>query len=343
MKAEDAPGTEAPGPGPPPRLLLEELLRAAIAAPSLYNTQPWRFRIRDAGNTVELWLDPERLLPIADADSRAAHIGCGAALLNLRVAAAAAGLQPIVRLIPDPAEPFHLARIELTGTCEATPSEVELSGAIPQRHTNRQPFSNRAVPPGVRAEFAQAAEAEGAMLQFPGRDEASRLCGLAAEAERGLLAAPGYRGELTRWVGGDRLQDGIPTSALGPRSPEGREPVRGFITARAGETAPYAWFEEHPLFAVLSVRSGGPRGWLAAGQALERAWLTATCRGVSFCPLTQPLETADAWLVRDPRSGTGYPQMILRIGYGLPTPAAAVRRPVADVVDEWIPASDDQA
>jgi hypothetical protein len=34
-----------------------------------------------------------------------------------------------------------------------------------------------------------------------------------------------------------------------------------------------------------------------------------------------PLETADAWLVRDPRSETEQPQMILRIGYGLPLPA----------------------
>ena len=92
---------------------------------------------------------------------------------------------------------------------------------------------------------------------------------------------------------------------------------------------------------MLSVRAGGARNWLGAGQALQRVWLTATSRGISCCPLTQPLETADAWLVRDPRSGTEQPQMILRIGYGPPIPAGAPRRAVSDVID-WPQAGEAQ-
>jgi hypothetical protein len=60
-----------------------------------------------------------------------------------------------------------------------------------------------------------------------------------------------------------------------------------------------------------------------------------------MCPLTPPLETADAWLVRDPRSEPEQPQMILRIGYGLPIPPGAPRRPVTDVVD-WLQPGEDQ-
>lgn len=60
-----------------------------------------------------------------------------------------------------------------------------------------------------------------------------------------------------------------------------------------------------------------------------------------MCPLTQPLETADSWLVRDPRSEMEQPQMILRIGYGLPIPAGAPRRPVTDVA-EWLEPSEDR-
>jgi nitroreductase len=96
----------------------------------------------------------------------------------------------------------------------------------------------------------------------------------------------------------------------------------------------YAWFEEHPQLTALSAGPDGPVVWLAAGQALQRVWLTATCRGISVCPLTQPLETARAWQVRDPRSAAGPPQMILRVGYGLPLPPAAPRLPVAEVIDQ---------
>ena len=74
--------------------------------------------------------------------------------------------------------------------------------------------------------------------------------------------------------------------------------------------------------------------YLAVGQIylLANPLLTATARGDPASPLTQPLETADAWLVRDPRAGHEQPQMILRIGYGLPVPPAP-RRPVSQVLN----------
>jgi hypothetical protein len=96
---------------------------------------------------------------------------------------------------------------------------------------------------------------------------------------------------------------------------------------------PYAWFEEFPQLAVLSTARNTPVDWLRAGQALQRVLLTATSRGIASSPLTQPLETTDAWLTRDPRSGCESPQMILRLGYGLPVPATP-RRPVPDVLDQ---------
>jgi nitroreductase len=339
MTSEDLFPRDRPGGAVPPgRQLVEEVLRAALAAPSLYNSQPWRFEVGDAGATIRLSLDAARLLRVADPHARAAHIACGAALFNLRMAAAVGGLRAIVHVIPDSGKPSLLARIQLAGIHRAEEWERELCAAIPRRQTNRGPFNNRLVPPGVRAELADAASAEGAILLFPGHDEAARLRRLAVDAERDLLTEPDYLAELALWVSDDRQWDGIPASALGPRSPEGREPVRSFGRARAGETR-YAWFEENPQLAVISVRLGGPREWLAAGQALERTWLMATCRGVSVCPLTQPLETRDAWLVRTRQSGVEQPQMILRIGYGLPIAAGALRRPLAEVTD-WIPADD---
>ncbi|HLX48523.1 MAG TPA: nitroreductase family protein [Streptosporangiaceae bacterium] len=335
MTVEDTARDDGPGgPAEPSRRLLDELLVAAMAAPSMHNTQPWRFRLREAADTIELYADPDRMLPIGDPHGRAAYLGCGAALLNLRLAVVVAGLRPDVRLLPDPGQPLLLARMVLTEPDDATEWERELHAAIPRRQTNREPFSNRAVPPGIRLELAEAAAMEGAILRFPHRRETERLLSLAADAERGLLADPGYRAELARWAGGQRDRDGIPASAFGSRSLEGGTPVRDFRPHPPAEAARYAWFEEHPQLAVLSVRFGGARDWLATGQALQRVWLTATCRGISVCPLTQALETADAWLVREHGPGSGQPQMILRIGYGLPIPPGAPRRPVAEVIDQ---------
>ena len=314
----------------PPRLVAD-LVAAATLAPSMHNTQPWRFRYQPASQTIELYADPARMLQFGDPDGRAAHIACGAALLNLRLAAVVAGRQPVLRLIPADTQRLLLATVRLAGPGQARPDEIELHAVIPERHTNRFPFSARPVPLGILAELTEAARLEGAVLHVPGRQEAARLLRLARAAERDLLAQPGYRAELARWAGGDRDRDGIPGMALAPHDPAGAAPVRDFAPDRPGPVR-YAWFEDQPQLAVLCTPSESRSDWLRAGQALQRVLLTATLRGIAASPLTQPLETADAWLVRDPRSGFEYPQMILRVGYGLPVPHTP-RRPVSELLD----------
>jgi nitroreductase len=61
---------------------LEKLISAAVAAPSIHNTQPWRFRLDPATSTVEVYAAPERALLHTDPDGRAVHISAGAALFN---------------------------------------------------------------------------------------------------------------------------------------------------------------------------------------------------------------------------------------------------------------------
>lgn len=312
--------------------VIGELLRAAIAAPSLHNAQPWRLAVKHAGTTIEIFADPDRMLPVSDPQGRAAYIGCGAALLNLRLMAAANGLRADATLAPDPARSLFVAQVELSGGYRATPQDRELAAAIAMRHSNREPYSDDAVPPGIRSELAHAAAAHGCVLRFPDDNEAARVWRLTSDAERELLDNPAYRAELARWVSGERRDDGIPASALGPRSWVGRDPVRDFTPSRQAAVR-YANFEYAPQLAVLSVRADSAPAWISAGQAMERVWLTATCHGISVCPLTQPLETADAWLVRDTRWGLNYPQMIMRIGYGPPVRTPSPRRAVRDVVD----------
>jgi len=312
------------------RRLVDQLLAAAVAAPSMHNTQPWRFHVNQ--DMIEVRADPERMLLIADPTSRAVHIACGAAVLNMRLAAAVTGREPVVQLLPYPDEPLLLATVRLAGPHRASRVERELHAAITERHTNRRPFSARPLSPAAVARLADAARAEGGVLHVLDRDEAARVLYLVQDAEHDLLADRAYRSELASWVGGIRDLDGIPDSSLGPRSAGPPAAVREFTPGRPGP-AGCARFEEHPQLAVLSTRFRARAFWLLAGQALQRVLLTATAHGIAVSPLTQPLETADAWLVRDPRAGREVPQMILRLGYGVPVPPTP-RRPVLEVLDE---------
>jgi hypothetical protein len=230
-------GTTAPQGASPaglPQEVVVALVAAATMAPSSHNTQPWLFRFEPARQMIDLYADPARMLRVGDPDGRAVHIACGAALFNLRLAAAVAGRQPVVRLLPDPRQRLLLATVRLAGPCQAQQHEIELHAAIAERRTNRGPFSGRPVPPGVLAELAEAARIEGAVLHFPDRQEASRLLRLAQDAERALLADPAYRAELARWAGGARDLEGVPDEVAGPRDPGHATPVRDFTPAWPG-------------------------------------------------------------------------------------------------------------
>ncbi len=320
----------------PSRQAISDVLEAAVAAPSMHNTQPWRFRYRETDHTIELYADPARVLRHSDPAGRAVHIACGAALFNLRLAIAAAGREPVVRLLPHSSDPLLLAAVRIAGRYRQRSSERELYASIGRRHSSREPFADRPVPAGVLGELVEAATLEGATLHILGAAAARRVLDVTAAADRVLRDQPAYRSELAHWVGGDRNAEGIPDSAAGPRVTDGSLPLRDFSLGRPPGQVRYARFEEHPQLAVLSTRFGSRGDWLRAGQALQRVLLLAAARGLRAGQLTQALETADAWLVRDPGSGIEHPQMVLRLGYGLVGAAAhpTPRRPVREVLDD---------
>lgn len=310
-------------------------VEAATRAPSMLNTQPWRFRLGPA--RIDVLVDPQRLLPRADPSGWAARVACGAALFNLRLALAVRGTPAAVRLQPDRGDPYLVARLTPDAQRAPTPVEVRLYRAIPLRHSNRTPFLDRMVPVGARAELIAAAHAEDAWLDLligPAAVEAT--AGLVRAAHEVLERDPGYRDELATWIRdgepvtrGARV-DGVPVAAGGPAPrPYEMLPRRDF----GGEEMPsHRQFESDPLIAVLGGHGDWPADQVQAGQALQRVWLAATELGLVASLFSQPIEVPS---VREQlRLALGRhaaPQMVMRFGYAAPAPASP-RRPVADVI-----------
>ncbi|MET9391096.1 nitroreductase family protein [Streptomyces sp. NPDC006624] len=314
------------------------LVRDAAAAPSMHNAQPWRFRYHRREHTFEVRADFGRAMPHADPDTRALHLGCGAALLNLRVALAHAGWRTETLLLPDPTDRALLATVRLTGRDGDPGGLAALHPAIPRRHTNRYPFEERDIPADVRSALAAAAQAEGVTLAFPSSWHLQEVLELAREAETRNLTDRGSDEDLARWTRGGAPQestagDGVPSYAFGPRLRGGKAPMRDFAGTRRTPGRAATDFERNPHLALLSTPRDHPEDWLRAGQAMERVLLLATLEGLSGSFATQPLEWTDLrWPLRDPVTGRGCPQMVLRLGYGPPVPATP-RRPVPDIVE----------
>ncbi|MFG1625353.1 Acg family FMN-binding oxidoreductase [Kribbella sp. NPDC049227] len=307
----------------------DAMLRAAVAAPSMHNTQPWRFRF--AGWEVEVYRDRERELPAEDPSRRMLYVSLGAAIFNLRVAAAARGIGSQVRHLMDQRRPDLVAVVELDAPL--TGAMAGLAPYILQRRTNREPFSDERVPDQVRAELGLRARIEGAVLQWLDRPPGQWWLQMATnEAMDADDEDRGRTAERRRWVGGDRADDGVPSSALGPRIAGGNPVVRDLAATEADEARPVANFERAPQFAVLATRYDGPIEWLRAGQALEGVLLEATAQGISTSLLNQVIEHEGLrWQINDPLGPWQRPQAVIRFGYGLPVPPTP-RRPIADVL-----------
>ncbi|MFC5822120.1 Acg family FMN-binding oxidoreductase [Nonomuraea harbinensis] len=303
-------------------LAVRRLLVAAGQAPSVLNTQPWRFRVGE-GQVIDLLADWDRWLPVSDPRGRCLHVSCGAALYNLRIAARAAGRRPVVRLLPDaPRASEVLARVDLSTRQSAAGEARRLYELISRRRTSRAPYDPRPVPPRVLAELRAAASAERARFLYLDRRSADDLLDYAAIAQDQLATQRDYLDELASWTN----RQGLPAYVEGPQAIGEVDPVRDF-GHRGGE----ARFEPQPQLAVLTTAGDEPGDWLRAGQALQRVLLVAAGYDISASFLNQPLDLRDMRRHTDPRHRRGHPQMIMRLGFG-PLVPRAPRRPATDLL-----------
>jgi hypothetical protein len=302
---------------------LFQLVGAAQRAPSVLNTQPWKFEI-SANDRIDLRADRKRFLQHTDPRRRELVISCGAALFNLRMALRVTGHEPVVRLMPDPDnDPDLLASVEIVLSRPYAPNMVEqgLYETIPWRHTNREPFAGTLIGLNVVSELEHVARRERTHLWLPRHSQTKELLSKIAEADRVLNLEPAYRSELRQYTSARPAGFGIPLAALGPLPRKDHLPFRdlGLETHVRRRVARY---EKHTRLLVLATDNDTPLDWLRAGQGLQRVLLTAARRNVAASFFTQPLELGDrrpgATNLRWP--WPKYAQMIMRMGYG---PAAA--------------------
>ncbi|MFG2052002.1 Acg family FMN-binding oxidoreductase [Micromonospora sp. NPDC048935] len=310
---------------------LQAAAEAGIRAPSMHNSQPWLFRLREGA--IEVVADPARQLAVADRSGWAIRLACGAATYNARLALALRSRPAEVYPRPRSAEPAVIARLVPGPERAPTYVEQDLHAAIDRRHSNRGPFWPEPVPADVRIRLIDAARSESAWLDLlVGMTALAGFAEIAGSADRVLRRDARYQAELISWIHADDAPDGVPVGAGAPL-PEPRNllPQRAFGNRRR---TPARAHDPEPLVGVLGVAGDRPVDQINAGQALQKVLLTATDAGLVTSMISQPIEVPAARdQLRRSLGRTGYPQLAIRIGYGTPgrpTP----RRDVADVVHD---------
>lgn len=318
----------------------ENTLRAAVAlacrAPSVHNSQPWRWEL--GRHSIHLYADRTRSLPAVDPLGADLVISCGAALHHLRVGLAALGWRAVVHRLPNPGQPDHLAAIEFEAR-EPKAAHVALASAIPRRRTDRRAFSSWAVPDGIIGQLVSRALEEGVEAQEVegrARDELLMAIVTAATAQE---ADPAYRAEIREWSGVyPGASAGVPAANIPAGSRQyGNLQMREFAPGELLQTDRRMLSEDAGSLIVLSTSSDDDLSRLRAGEATSAVLLEATSAGLASCPLSQPLEVVETKeLVRDHvLGGSTCPQLVIRIGWAGfnadPLPATP-RRPLVDVL-----------
>lgn len=323
------------------------LIEVAARAPSLHNTQPWRFEVGE--RAIELYADARRQL-LEDPAGREMLISCGAALYGLRLGVRSLGYQPEIDPLghrPEAstssgrARPRPLARVRLGRAAPMTPDERKLLQAVPHRHTHRGPFEPGPLPAGLLARLRDDVRAEGATLAVIDTEAALQKLAaiLATWSRRQDLyptspAAIRSRAETEQWTRDARslARDGVPAQAFpAARGREtGRLPQRDFDLGRGWGLLPSGG-SPAPVTAILVTTGDHEEDWLRAGQALQRLLLRAASRWVFASLQTEPLqEPGTRSLIQYSLALPGWPQMLLQLGVAQATHPTA-RRPAADL------------
>jgi len=320
----------------------EEIARYVVAkavwAPSVHNTQPWRFTVE--GRQIGLHADAGRRLVVADPDGREMLISCGAALFNMRLALRSLGYTPVTCVLPDPGQPTWVAQVSWRQGAAADEFERRLFGHMLTRRTHRGAFGPEPLPSGLLTALRTGAVQEGTALRIV-TDDGRRVALAAAvqTAERHQRLVSERVRELARWAPppGSARSDGVPATSY-PARAERTEPYfpgRDFAHGHGWGLPPLSTATSARAAGVaglLTTAADRPADWVNVGQGLQRMLLTASSSGAAVALHSQPLELP--WLrefIRTQLSDGAYPHLVLRIGL-VTQVAVSVRREPDEVL-----------
>jgi hypothetical protein len=314
---------------------VRDLVRFATLAANGHNTQPWRFRI--GKGQIRISPDLSRRTPAVDPDNHHLYVSLGCAAENLRLAAQARGL--IGAPVFDPAGEGAIQYEHSSGTATSS----TLCDAIPMRQSTRAAFDSKAPSTADLEVLEGAARTPGVdLVIITDRKRIDLVRDLVIAGNDAQMADPAFMAELKAWLRfnprmalerGDGLFSG---SSGNPSLPGWLGPAMFDVAFKPkAENEKYA--QQIATSGGLAVFVGAKADhehWTAVGRACQRFALQATALGMRLSFINQPVEVASlrpalAALVGAPGAR---PDIVMRFGYGAPTPMSP-RRPVEAVIE----------
>jgi nitroreductase len=312
--------------------VIEDAVRLACRAPSLYNSQPWLWLVD--GDRLDLFLDPSRVMHI-DRSGRQALISCGAALDHLRVAMAAVGWLTIIDRFPTSDNPQHLATVRFIPSEQVTDEQRRRADAILIRHTDRLPFMAPTYWDSLEPALRSCVDAETVRLDALPDAMRPRLVEAAQITESLRLYDSRYHSELDWWTAPFETSEGIPYSALISATESSRVGINRTFPLTHNSERRIEIGPDRSTILMLSTDDDSPADVLACGEILSAVLLECAMAGLATCTVGYLAElSVSRDLLAAVTGHTDLPQILIRIGIApaLQAPPTTPRRPLADVL-----------
>jgi nitroreductase len=315
--------------------LIAKAVELACRAPSLHNSQPWRWVATKT--KVDLFADPHRVVRSTDSAGRESIIGCGAALDHFRVAMAAAGWNTAVDAFPNPNTLDHLASVDFTPLDTVAQAWRDRADAIRRRRTDRLPFRAPENWESFEPALRRALDDELVTLDVLGDEARPQLAEASRLTERVRRYDEFYHREMQWWTASFRHFEGVPPTSLVSASERDRVGVnRHFPVGGQGDRRA-AISRDQAKILLLSTPEDTRVEAFHSGQVLSAVLLECTMAGLATCPLTHITEVEESrQIIRDLIRRTAMPQILIRVGtaphvneVAPPTP----RRPLSEVLE----------
>ena len=315
--------------------LIAHAIRLACRAPSLHNSQPWRWVVGEVA--VDLFADYRRVVRSADRSGREAIISCGAALDHFQVLMTAAGWVTSIDRFPSPDDRDHLASLDFSpADRDLIAADRARADAIVTRRTDRLPFRAPGEWDVLERTLRETVDLSSVSLDVLPDDARPTLASASRRTEAFRRSDVYYRDELLWWTDSLHACQGVPTSALVSEEERGRVGInREFpVTQISGRRSDVEFDQAKVL--VLSTPEDTRDDALRCGQVLSTVLLDCTVAGVATCTLSHITEFAESRaVIQDLTGSRAFPQVLIRVGEAPAsetTPERTRRRPSSEVM-----------
>ena len=281
---------------PAPSMMDDTIITAAMRAPSGGNNQPWRIDAEPAKVTISVAAEHTSTM---DVGFRGSAVALGAALFNVRVAAAARGMLGPVKVF----EEVDGSPLRATMTFEdgSDPTLTDLYEPMLARGTNRHHGTPQTLDDETIKLLTAAAEREGAQLRLlTERDDLSQAAAIFGAADRIRFLTPQLHKEMVselRWPGDPDPDTGIDIRTLELDAADlalldvlRRPDVMAHLAEWNAGSALGDDMRDRVLassaLAVITVTGDSLGDYARGGSAVEAVWILAQREGLSVQPLS---------------------------------------------------------